>query len=480
VLCCAVQRIPEIQLLDSRMNRRTGNSPLPSPRRLPTPLATIASAMQFFFSFLVQWYKWLLSYVRALFESWTGPILTLDSGRQVRIGPPIAEGGFSIVFRATPVTTSTSSASSSSTSTYALKRIRCEDAETVQQCRAEAAVHYAVGANHPNVMPLLGMAMDDQYCYMLFPFLPHSLRDEVNGRIFSDQQQSFSAKSSASHSSMSSSQPPIRSPFPTKLSKSSSSSHHHHHPSDLDALPPWNELQTLQIFRGILDGVNALHRANFSHRDIKLENILFRGSNNLTTPVIMDFGSVGPLTSPPLTSRRTVLQIADIASTHTTLPYRPPELFEGGIRVMGGDNNDANANVLDYTKVDVWMLGCTLFAMHYGASPFECEFHRSNGKIKIVDCTQLRVLGAIPYPPSNTAPSQWYSTDLKDLIGWMLTQHREQRPTLLQVMARVDALLQQQQQGTTTTNSNNNNNNNGTSLMEESDPIDVLMIRNVV
>jgi serine/threonine protein kinase len=146
---------------------------------------------------------------------------------------------------------------------------------------------------------------------------------------------------------------------------------------------------------------------------------------------------------------------------------------------MGGDNNDANANVLDYTKVDVWMLGCSLFAMHYGASPFECEFHRSNGKIKIVDCTQLRVLGAIPYPPSNTAPSQWYSTDLKDLIGWMLTQHREQRPTLLQVMARVDALLQQQQ-GITTTNSNKNNNNNGTSLMEESDPIDVLMNRNVV
>jgi serine/threonine kinase 16 len=422
--------------------------------------------MQSFFSFLVQWYKWLLSYIRSFFERWTGPILTLDSGRQVRIGSPIAEGGFSIVFRATPVTTTSSPSSSS----YALKRIRCEDAETVQQCRAEAAVHYAVGANHPNVMPLLGMAMDDQYCYMLFPFLPHSLRDEVNGRIFPDQQPklSFSAKS-ASHSSMS--KPPIRSPFPTKNSSSSTSSHHHH-PSDLDALPPWNELQTLQIFRGILDGVNALHRANFSHRDIKLENILFRGSNNLTTPVIMDFGSVGPLTSPSLTSRRTVLQVADVASTHTTLPYRPPELFEGGIRV--GDD----ASVLDYTKVDVWMLGCTLFAMHYGASPFECEFHRSNGKIKIVDCTQLRVIGAIPYPPSTTAPSQWYSTDLKDLIGWMLTQNPEQRPTLLQVMARVDALLQQKHQGTTTTNSNNKNIDS--SLMEESDPIDVLMNRNVM
>ena len=384
-------------------------------------LSTMQVLIQLFFRLI----DWLLSYLRSFWERWTGPILSLDSGRRVRIGSVIAEGGFSIVFRATEA-----GSSGASNTVYALKRIRCEEQETLQLCRKEASVHRTVGSQHANVMPLLGMAVEDKQCYMLFPYMPHSLRDEVNRRIFYKQVQHQGPQSRAS-------------PFPTQSFNNKKKNH------GLDSIPPWSEIQALQIFRGVLDGIDAIHRANFSHRDIKLENILFRGSNNLTTPVVTDFGSSGPL-SEPLQSRRDVIGIAETASSHTTMPYRPPELFEGGVRVGEAD--------LDFAKVDVWSLGCVLYGMLYGASPFECEYNRSNGQIKIVDCTQLRVIGSLPFPPPHTAPSNWYSQDLThDLIPWMLTQDRTKRPTLIQVIARVDSFLQ-----------------------EDTDTIDVLINRNVM
>jgi hypothetical protein len=42
----------------------------------------------------------------------------------------------------------------------------------------------------------------------------------------------------------------------------------------------------------------------------------------------MDFGLAGPLWR-SIQTRRDVLEIADDASSHTTMPYQPPELFYG-------------------------------------------------------------------------------------------------------------------------------------------------------
>jgi serine/threonine kinase 16 len=89
-----------------------------------------------------------------------------------------------------------------------------------------------------------------------------------------------------------------------------------------------------------------------------------------------------------------------LASQHTTISYRPPELFDGGLQ-LPYNSNSTNQLVLDYCAVDVWSLGCTLHAIMYGASPFECEFVVSsniNSGIKIVDCTHLSIIGNIPTP----------------------------------------------------------------------------------
>jgi serine/threonine kinase 16 len=121
------------------------------------------------------------------------------------------------------------------------------------------------------------------------------------------------------------------------------------------------------------------------------------------------------------------------------MPYRPPELFEGGVRA--GDSGSDTDAVVDYCKVDVWSLGCTLFAMLYGASPFESIFRANTGQLQIVDCTQLKVINSIPVPPAHTAVSKWYSSEVQSLIAEMLTQDRHLRPSLAVVITKVETLI---------------------------------------
>lgn len=321
---------------------------------------------------VVKIWRWILSCLSSLIPR-SSRLVTFDTGRKVRIQRQIAEGGFSYVFEA----------QDDAGRKYAVKRIYLGDPETLQACRNEAGLHRSV--RHRNLMPLLGMTLEERntICYMLFPYVPHSLRAEVNRRFF----------------------------------------------SSTSPANPWLEVKALEIFLGILHGVAALHETNHSHRDLKLENVLLMENK---TPIIMDFGSAGPLVQ-PIQTRKDVLQLQEDAASHTTFPYRPPELLEGGVRA--GDTD------VDFRAVDVWSLGCTLFAILYGASPFECEFVRTSG-IRIVDCTSLRILGDLPKMPEEL--QQWYSAETMELIKRMLTQDRMQRPSLEQVIANVERLIEQQ------------------------------------
>ena len=330
----------------------------------------------------------------------SGPAITFDTGRRVRLGKLLAEGGFSYVFDATEDVSHNAPSSQRSTTSaaatpkqYALKQIRCPEPSMLHDCRQEAAVHRAAGTNsHPNLLPLLGFTVVDHcVAYMLFPKMNRSLRQEINHRILDAPGDCYNV-----------------------------------------TRPPWTEVDVLNLFVGMTRGVQALHGAQYSHRDIKVENIMFEHPHSIRTPVLMDFGSVGPLRE-DIDTRRQVMQLVEQAAQHTTLPYRPPELFEGGLRV--GDPS------VDYTKVDVWSLGCSFFAVLFGASPSECEFARSNGRIRIVECTQLKVLGGLPKLPKDCAATRWYSKDTLNLIEHMLTQDRHQRPTLTQVMTKLESII---------------------------------------
>lgn len=88
------------------------------------------------------------------------------------------------------------------------------------------------------------------------------------------------------------------------------------------------------------------------------------------TPILMDLGS---LASSPIaiTSRSLALQVQDTAAEHSTMPYRAPELFD----VKTG-------SIID-TKVDIWSLGCTLYACLVGKSPFEARSEETGGSLSI-------------------------------------------------------------------------------------------------
>ena len=244
-------------------------------------------------------------------------------------------------------------------------------------------------------------------CYMLFPYLPYSLRGEITLRnilsVTNNQdgrQQHYNTNSNNSNTR--------RQPFTT--------------------------YEVLHLFSGILDGLLAMHSANISHRDVKLENILLspnsygdhdhhhhhththhgsgqrRRMRSRYTPILMDFGSAGPLSSSNLTSRQCILQIIELASIHTTLSYRPPELTEGCCNLRHGSEGEGEGCKLDYGKVDVWSLGCVLFGLLHGVSPFEMEYVRSSGGsgggsdgqyglVRVVDCTNLKILDEVPFPP---------------------------------------------------------------------------------
>ncbi|KAI6093811.1 kinase-like protein [Hypoxylon rubiginosum] len=109
-------------------------------------------------------------------------------------------------------------------------------------------------------------------------------------------------------------------------------------------------------------------RRSYAHRDIKPGNIMIDDSGS--QPIIMDLGSISE--SPiPITSRSLAIATQDIAAEHSTMPYRAPELF------------DVKTGTVIDTKVDIWSLGCTLYACLVGKSPFEMRSDETGGSLSM-------------------------------------------------------------------------------------------------
>ena len=116
------------------------------------------------------------------------------------------------------------------------------------------------------------------------------------------------------------------------------------------------------------EGVAEGDIRSYAHRDIKPGNIMIADSG--TQPILMDLGSLVPSPT-PITSRALALQVQDQAAEHSTMPYRAPELF------------DVKTGTVIDTKVDIWSLGCTLYACLVGKSPFEARSEETGGSLSL-------------------------------------------------------------------------------------------------
>ncbi|KAK0731615.1 kinase-like domain-containing protein [Lasiosphaeris hirsuta] len=107
---------------------------------------------------------------------------------------------------------------------------------------------------------------------------------------------------------------------------------------------------------------------SYAHRDIKPGNIMISDSGS--EPILMDLGSIAE--SPiPITSRSLAILTQETAAEHSTMSYRAPELF------------DVKTGTVIDTKVDIWSLGCTLYACLVGKSPFEMRSDETGGSLSI-------------------------------------------------------------------------------------------------
>lgn len=153
------------------------------------------------------------------------------------------------------------------------------------------------------------------------------------------------------------------------------------------------------------------------------------------TPVLMDLGSLAPSPT-PITSRSLALAVQDTAAEHSTMPYRAPELFD----VKTG-------SVVD-TKVDIWSLGCTLYACLTGKSPFEARSEETGGSLSI--CVLggdwrfpdegLQRNGKAKVKAANTS-EQGISEPVRDVVRRCLKVEPAERPDIDELITIVENVV---------------------------------------
>jgi MAP/microtubule affinity-regulating kinase len=106
-----------------------------------------------------------------------------------------------------------------------------------------------------------------------------------------------------------------------------------------------DEASARTIFKQIVTAISYCHSRGIVHRDLKMENVLFKDKITLHIKVV-DFGIAGVCKE----NQKDKVEAGSLA-------YMPPEVL-----------SESKADTT--TKIDVWAIGCILFGMIYGKLPF--------------------------------------------------------------------------------------------------------------
>ncbi|KAL7600089.1 uncharacterized protein LOC111915640 [Lactuca sativa] len=337
--------------------------------------------------------------LNALYDAVNGGADVWINDNRFKIVRQLGEGGFAYVFLVREAFTDASGGGVSKKfkdpshiaedGTYAMKKVLIQNNDQLELVKEEIRVSALF--SHPNLLPLLDHAIIPvkatpeqpwtHEAYLLFPVhLDGTLLD--NSTTMKSKKQFFST-------------------------------------SDV-----------LHIFRQLCAGLKHLHSLDppYAHNDVKPGNVLLthrKGQPPLA--VLMDFGSARPAKR-QIRSRSEALQLQEWASEHVSAPFRAPELW------------DCPSQTDIDERTDIWSLGCTLFAIMYGVSPFEYALGESGGSL------QLAIMnGQIKWPSvtggGGGVPKPPYPDALHQFVSWMLQPQPTVRPLIDDIIIHVDKLI---------------------------------------
>lgn len=156
------------------------------------------------------------------------------------------------------------------------------------------------------------------------------------------------------------------------------------------------ELEARDIFAQILQAINHCHALNIIHRDLKLENVLFLNAEHKKIKLV-DFGIAGLIQDNKAEKSRA-----------GSLRYMAPE-------ILTGENTEARP------ALDVWSMGCILFALVCGELPF-------NGKT-VGEIIERIKSGSYAFPKDSST-----SASCRSLIRRMLLADHRRRITIKEIL----------------------------------------------
>ncbi|XP_062837468.1 dual specificity protein kinase TTK isoform X2 [Anolis carolinensis] len=167
------------------------------------------------------------------------------------------------------------------------------------------------------------------------------------------------------------------------------------------AINPW---ERKSYWKNMLEAVHAIHQHGIVHSDLKPANfLLVDGMLKL-----IDFGIANQM-QPDVTS---IVKDSQIG----TLNYMPPEAINSSC----GENSQPRSKISP--KSDVWSLGCILYSMTYGRTPFQ---HITN---------QITKLHAIIDPNFEIAFPDIPEKDLQDVLKHCLVRNPKQRISVAELL----------------------------------------------
>ena len=167
-----------------------------------------------------------------------------------------------------------------------------------------------------------------------------------------------------------------------------------------------SEDEARPLFHQLLSAISYAHNQHICHRDLKLENILLKGKEDLNEVKIADFG-LSDFYRPG----------AMMKSNCGTLSFLAPEVFRG----------TSNAG----PPLDVWSLGVILFAVLCGRLPFEVtanESVKSSQKRPREQIIRSRIMKCQYKIDDNIGP------EAKDLVRRMLKLDPSERASIPELL----------------------------------------------